>query len=198
MRGSSAGGRGGMPAKPCALQLTSAPAAAAIARDKCIDHQAMRAAGDQFCGKLCAVRQTRRNDDLRAHAGFDSGGHRRQAFFQDRRVWPVGEIVAVGFNRHAQPGIGNGGNLGEVVRHQRAARLNHQQIEIRIAREHVQTAPRHAHTPLQRLVRIGHGTHEDSHRRAPSGFRQFRREQFRRVGFQDDGIAPRWTASDHQ
>jgi len=128
--------------------------------------------------------------DLDAQASLDRAIDRIQALFHMRLGRTIRQIAAVGLDGHAQPDVGNARDALQIIDDRRTARLNQQQVEILIAREDIQAAPRQAQLALQRLVGIGDRAHEDAHPAPVPRASQLRRQQFRRVGFDDQRLAP--------
>ena len=98
--------------------------------------------------------------------------------------------MPVGFQGHAQPGVGNPRDAIQIIDHRRSARLNQQKIEIFIAREDIQAAACQTQLTLQRLIGIGYRAHEDAHAAPVPRAGQVRVQQFRRVLFDDQRLAP--------
>ena len=153
--------------------LRRACAAAAITVHKGIHHHTLSAARGQPLGKTVVIWQTRRHRNLREDARRCCRLHGLIPPLDKRRIRAVGQTGTVGFERHADDGVGYGGNPVEVICHGGAARLNHQQVEVIIGREHIQQAARHTEFALNGLVGVSNAAHKDAHPGAVFGLAQF-------------------------
>ncbi len=167
-----------------------APPAAAIAQRKGIDDNPLRARLQQTLGKALRIGQARRYRDLHAYTALDRRPHRLQAPFHVRFRRTVRQIMSIGLQCHAQPGVRNSRDQVQIIKDRRTPRLYQQQIQIIVTREDLQTAPRQAQLALDRLIRIGDWAHENAHGPPIARASQLLLQQGRRIFFDDQRPAP--------
>ena len=139
-----------------------------------------------------AVRQTGRDGQLHAQARLHPRPDGRQALPDRGGRRAVVEVAAVGLQRHAQPGKGQGGDGRHVIQRSRTARLQQQQINIVVVREDLQALARQAQLALGRLPGVADRAHEDTHCATTlrPGAGQLAVQQGGRILLDDDGVAP--------